>query len=367
MKIKIGDKIIGKNEPVFIIAEAGVNHNGNFDLAKKLIDIAKNSNADAVKFQTFKAEELITINTEMVKYQRKNVATKEKQQQMLKKLELDYDDFKELKKYCDRKNIIFLSTPHTEDAIDFLEPLIPAYKIGSGDLTNIPFLKKVAVKGKPIILSTGMATMEEVEDSLKVLYTEGNKQVVILHCTTNYPCPLEEVNLRAMQSMQKELNCLVGYSDHTIGILTSIAAIAMGARIIEKHFTLDKNLPGPDHKASLEPAELKKMIHDIRNVENRFKKGEKIENILKTIPNIEKILGDPNKKPTKSEEKIKKLIRKSIVANVDIPKGTIITKNMLSIKRPGTGIAPKYIDDIIGREVKKNIKQDELISFRQLI
>jgi len=367
MKIKINNKYVGEDEPAFIIAEAGVNHNKNFNLAKKLIDIAKNSGADAVKFQIFKAEDLVSKYAKMVSYQKENIGTKESQKEMLKKLELDYGDFKELKKYCDRKNIIFLSTPHTEDAIDFLEPLIPAYKIGSGDLTNIPFLKKVAVKGKPIILSTGMATMEEVEDSLKVLYTEGNKQVVILHCTTNYPCPLEEVNLRAMQSMQKELNCLVGYSDHTIGILTSIAAIAMGARIIEKHFTLDKNLPGPDHKASLEPAELKKMIHDIRNVENRFKKGEKIENILKTIPNIEKILGNPNKKPTKSEEKIKKLIRKSIVANVDIPKGTIITKNMLSIKRPGTGIAPKYIDDIIGRKIKKDIKQDELISFKQLV
>jgi N-acetylneuraminate synthase/N,N'-diacetyllegionaminate synthase len=367
MRIKINNRYIGEDESVFIIAEVGVNHNKNFKLAKKLINIAKNSGADAVKFQTFKAENLVSKYTKMVSYQKRNIGKKESQKEMLKKLELDYGDFKKLKKYCDKKNIIFLSTPHTEDAIDFLEPLVPAYKIGSGDLTNIPFLKKVAAKGKPIILSTGMATMEEIKDSLKVFYMEGNKQIVMLHCTTNYPCPLEEVNLRAMQSMRKELNCLVGYSDHTAGIWVSIAAVIMGVTIIEKHFTLDKNLPGPDHKASLEPNELKKMIHNIRNVEDRLKKGEKMENILKTIPNIEKILGNFDKKPTKSEEKMKKLIRKSIVANVDITKGTIITKNMLSIKRPGTGIAPKYIDDIIGREVKKDIKQDELISFRQLV
>lgn len=366
MKITIGKKLI-RTGSCFIIAEAGVNHNGKIELAKKLVDAAKDAGADAIKFQTFKAEDVVTKDTSMANYQKKNVGEKETQQEMLKRLELSYDDFIKLKKYSDEKDIIFLSTPHSEDTIDFLEPLVPAYKIGSGDLTNLPFLEKIAKKSKPIILSTGMATMEELKEALNIIYSQGNKKIVLLHCTTNYPCSLNEVNLRAMQTMQEELNCLIGYSDHTLGISVSIVAVILGAAVIEKHFTLNKSLPGPDHKASLEPNELKKMIHEIRNMENRLNGGEKIEEILKTIQNIEEILGSPIKKLTKNEERIKMFVRKSIVANVDIPKGTAITKDMISIKRPGTGIPPKHLDKVVGKKTKQNIKQDELISFEQLI
>ncbi|MBU4298539.1 N-acetylneuraminate synthase, partial [Patescibacteria group bacterium] len=316
-KIKIGNKLIGKGGMCFIIAEAGVNHNGKFDLAKKMIEVAQKSGADAVKFQTFKAENVATETAKMAEYQKKNIGTRESQLKMLKKFELEYEDFKELKKYCDKKRIIFLSTPYTEDAVDFLEPLIPAYKIGSGDLTNLSFLEKIAKKKKPIILSTGMATLNEVKEAVKIIKKQGNNKIVLLHCTTNYPCPLEEVNLRAMLTLKKEFNLPVGYSDHTLGIMVPIMAVAMGAKVIEKHFTLDRNLPGPDHKASLEPDELKEMVVAIRNVE--------------------KAMGRSIKKPTKSEEKIKKVVRKSIIVKIDIPAGTKITKETLIIKRPGIG------------------------------
>jgi len=342
-KIKIHNKFIGEKEPVFIIAEAGVNHNGNINLAKKLIDAAKDAGCDAIKFQTFKAENVVTKNAERASYQVKNIGGNETQQEMLKKYELKYDDFIELKEYCDEKEIIFLSTPHSVDAIDFLENLVPAYKFGSGDLTNIPVLEYAAKKGKPMILGTGMATMDEVKEALNAIYNQGNKDVIMLHCTTNYPCSLEEINLRAMQTMQKELDCLVGYSDHTNGIIVPVMAVAMGACVIEKHFTLDKNLPGPDHKASLEPNELREMVNAIRDAE--------------------KALGSGIKAPTESEKEIMKFVRKSIVAKLDIPKGTTITKEMLSIKRPGIGLAPKYLKEIIGKKAKVDIKSDELMKF----
>jgi len=346
MKIKIENKSIGEKNPCFIIAEAGVNHNGKLSLAKKLIEAAKEAGVDAIKFQTFKAENLVTENTEMADYQKENINKKESQLEMLKKLELDYKDFISLKKYCDKKGIVFLSTPHTEDTIDFLEPLVPAYKIGSGDLTNLPFLEKIAKKKKPIILSTGMATLGEVREAVKIIKRAGNNKIILLHCTTNYPCPLEEVNLRAMITLKKEFNLPIGFSDHTLGITVPITAVSLGANVLEKHFTLDKNLPGPDHKASLEPDELKEMVEAIRN--------------------IEKALGSDIKKLAKSEEKIKKVARKSIIAKVDIQKGTKIASDMLIIKRPGTGIEPKYLDKILGRVAKKNIKKDELIIWEKI-
>ena len=344
--VKIRNRVIGEGHPLFIIAEAGVNHNGDVGLAKKLIDGAKEAGADAVKFQTFKAENVVTENAGMAKYQKRNTGKSQTQLGMIKKLELKYKDFIKLKKYCDKKKIIFLSTPHTEDAVDFLEPLVPAYKIGSGDLTNLPFLKKIAKKKKPIILSTGMATLAEVREAVKTIKKAGNNKIILLHCTTNYPCPLEEVNLRAMQTLKQEFNLPVGYSDHTLGITISIMAVAMGANAIEKHFTLNRNLPGPDHKASLEPDELRNMVIAIRNVE--------------------KALGNGIKKLTKSEEEIKKVARKSIVAKVDIPAGTKITKEMLIIKRPGTGIEPRYLNKLIGKIAKKEIKKDTLIKFKDL-
>jgi len=340
-EIKIGDKIIGEKQPVFIIAEAGVNHNGDVKLAKKLVDAAKNAGADAVKFQTFTSENLVTKKAEMAEYQKKNTGKKESQFDMLKKLELKHSDFKELKKYCDQNSIIFLSTPHSFDAIDFLNPLVPAFKFGSGDITNIPALTYTAKKNKPIILGTGMSTIKEVKDAVNSIKKEGNKKVIVLHCTTNYPCTLEEANLLAINNMRKNLDCLVGYSDHTTGFLASLIAVSLGAVLIEKHFTLDKKLPGPDHKSSLNPEELKELIKEIRNTE--------------------KALGSSIKKPTISEKKIMKLVRKSIIADRDIEKGTTVQKDMIIIKRPGTGLEPSEIKKIIGKKAKKSIKKDEII------
>jgi len=283
-KIKLISRYIGGNEPCFVIAEAGVNHNGKIELAKKLVDAAAKAKADAVKFQTFKADLVVTKEADLASYAERNIGQKISQLDMLKHVELAYNDFAIIKQYCDKKNIIFLSTPHSFDAIDFLEDLVPAYKFGSGDITNTPALKRAAKKGKPIILGTGMSTLDEVRYAINAIKSEGNEQIIVLHCTTNYPCPMAEVNLRAMITMQQELDCLVGYSDHTLGISVPIIAAAMGATVIEKHFTIDKSLPGPDHKASLEPDELKSMIKEIR------KTG--------------KILGSFDKKPTKSEKKI---------------------------------------------------------------
>ena len=343
MIIKIKNKKIGEFKNCFIVAEVGVNHNGNIKLAKKLIGVAKKSGVDAIKFQTFKSEDLVTEQGKMADYQKKNTGEKESQLLMLKKLELSDKHFIELKKYCDNKKIIFLSTPHTEEAVNFLEPLVPVYKIGSGDLTNLPFLEKVAKKKKPIILSTGMATLKEVKEAIKTIKKQKNNKIILLHCTTNYPASPNEANLRAILTMKKEFNLPVGYSDHAEGINISLVAVGLGACLIEKHFTLDKNLPGPDHKASLVPVELKGLVEEIRN--------------------IEKAMGNGIKKPNKSEEKIKKIVRKSIIAGQDIKKGTKIKKDMLVIKRPGIGIEPKYLNKIIDKTAKKDIKKDSLIKF----
>lgn len=339
--IKIGDKNIGEGYPCFVIAEAGVNHNGRLNIAKKLVDAAVAADADAVKFQTFRAEGVVTDEAGIAPYARKNIRKNLTQLQMIKRYELPYNDFKELKVYCDKKKILFLSTPHSFDAIDFLEDLVPAYKFGSGDLTNIPALQNASRKHKPIILGTGMATLDEVRTAIRAIHASGNHQVVALHCTTNYPCPLDEVNLRAMLTMQNTLNCLVGYSDHTIGITVPIIAVSLGAVLIEKHFTLDKTMSGPDHAASLEPGELTQMVTAIRNVET--------------------ILGSYGKRPTQSEKEIMKLVRKSIVANKDIKKGAILQRNMLDIKRPGTGLSPAHLPLLLGKKTKKSITKDELI------
>jgi len=339
--IRIGKKSIGEQHPCFVIAEAGVNHNGDITLAKQLVDTAKNAGADAVKFQTFKAEGVVTTNTTIASYARKNLGKTLTQQEMIKHLELSYNEFISLKKYCDTKKILFLSTPHSFDAIDFLDPLVPAYKFGSGDLTNIPALRYAAKKHKPMLLGTGMATLAEVRTAIRAIRKTGNNQIIALHCTTNYPCPLNEVNLRAMLTMRHALNCLVGYSDHTMGITVPIMAATLGAVVIEKHFTLDKTLQGPDHKASLEPLELSQMIAAIRDVET--------------------ILGSYAKKPTASEKDIMKIVRKSIVAAQDIPKGSLLRKDLLGIKRPGTGLPPAKLDTLLGRKTKRDIKKDELI------
>ncbi len=345
-RFRICNKLVGEGKPCFIIAEAGVNHNGDINLAKKLIDVAIDAGVDAVKFQTFRAEDVVVEKTPMANYQMKNIGIEKSQLEMLQQYELTYTDFKELKDYCDEKNIIFLSTPHSEDAADFLEPLVPVYKIGSGDLTNIPFLEKVAVKGKPMIIGTGMATLDEVKEALATIYQLKDEQVILLHSTTSYPCSLNEVNIKAMQSMRKDLNCLVGYSDHTLGLTVPLMAVTMGAVVIEKHFTLDKTMSGPDHKASLEPDELKAMVRSIKEVE--------------------KAMGEGVKRPTKSEEKIMQLIRKSIVAKKDLPTGTKMTREIVTSKRPGTGLSPKYLNKIVGRRLKKSVKKDEQINLSEL-
>ena len=347
MKIRIEDKLIGEEEPCFIIAEAGVNHNGSVELAKKLIDTAKDAGADAVKFQTFKAENIVVKDAEKAEYQKETTGIGESQYEMIKKLELAEEDFRELADYAKEKDIMFLSSPFDKESVDLLHELdVPAFKVGSGEITNLPLLRYIAKKGKPIILSTGMSTLGEIEEALDVIRSEGVEDIILLHCVSNYPARIEDVNLRAMETLKQAFKLPVGFSDHTLGITAPIAAVALGACVIEKHFTLDRNLPGPDHKASLEPDELKEMVKAIREVE--------------------KALGNGIKKPTKEEEKIKKVARRSIVAKVDIPKGAIITEEMLDVKRPETGIEPKYLKFIIGKKAKEDIKKDDVIKFEMI-
>lgn len=357
--------VIGKDSLIFIIAEAGVNHNGDLETAKRLVDEAKKAGADVVKFQTFQTEKIVTSDTKQARYQTKNMGQEESQYAMLKRLELSYSNFKELKKYCDKKEIIFLSTPHSsKEDIDLVAQLCPAIKVGSGDLTNLPILKYIATKNLPIILSTGMADLAEVKEAVETILPI-NQQLIILHCTTNYPTLLNEVNLKAMLTLKKEFNLITGYSDHTEGIKISLAAAALGASIIEKHFTLNKNMPGPDHKASLEPWELKAMVEGIREIEKRLALGEEGGDLIKEL-NVEEALGDGIKRPNPSEIEVAKVARKSIVADLDIKKGTTIKENMLIIKRPGTGIRPKYFNDLLGKKAQKDIKKDSLISYEDL-
>jgi len=377
-KIKIGDRLIGEGEPCFVIAEAGVNHNGDVNLAKKLIKVAKESNADAVKFQNWITEEIVTKELPKPEYQKSTTKSEESQYDMLKKLELSEKDFESLADYAKKLRIIFLSTPESKKCTDLLERLdVPAYKIGSADLTNHPHLEYVAKKNKPIILSTGMATLEEVKDAVRIINNTGNKEIVLLHCTSNYPTKLKDVNLRAMLTLKKEFNLPVGYSDHTKGIGAAIVAVLLGTLVIEKHFTLDKNLPGPDHKASVEPTELKEMIKGIRLAEKQIVSMNNLKKYLLSISNnisIEKvvvnnlktILGSSIKKPTKSEKEMIKLSRKYIIAAIDIPKGIIITKDMLSIKRSGGGLEPKNFYRIIGKKAKRIIKKNEIIDFNMV-
>ncbi len=340
-KIKICNNLIGEGHPCFIIAEAGVNHNSDIKLAKKLIDVAKDTKADAIKFQTFKTENLVTQTAKVTEYQRKNIGKQQTQFQMLKKLELSNNDFYRLNKYAQRKRILFLSTPYDKESVDFLISIgVPAFKISSADITNHPLLLYVAEKNLPVILSTGMSTLEEVKEAVNVI-KPINKKLILLHCTFDYPAKIGEINLRAMQTLRRIFQFPVGYSDHSLGIEVSIAAVALGACVIEKHFTLDKNLPGPDHKASLEPDRLKRMV--------------------KLIRNVEKALGNPIKQPAKSEIANRKTSRRSLVTTKDIPKDTIITKEMVGIKRPGTGIQPKYYNTVIGLRAKRDIEQEEVL------
>lgn len=333
-----------KNYRTFIIAEAGVNHNGSIELAKKLIDVAVESCADAVKFQTFKTENVISKNAEKADYQKDTTGSNESQFDMVKKLELDVDAHNELISYCKEKNIMFLSTPFDHDSIELLNNLgLEIFKIPSGEITNLPYLRKIGALKKEVILSTGMANIGEIEDALDVLIEAGTKKdsITVLHANTMYPTPMEDVNLRAMLTIGTTFDVAYGYSDHTLGIEVDIAAVAMGASVIEKHFTLDNTMEGPDHRASLEPDELKAMVKSIRN--------------------IEIALGSTVKKPSKSEKPNISIARKSIVANCEIKKGEELGKDNLAIKRPGNGISPMKWDEIVGTIAVKDYQIDEII------
>ncbi|MFC4386551.1 N-acetylneuraminate synthase [Gracilibacillus marinus] len=327
---------------VFIIAEAGVNHNGDMQLAKQLIDVASEAGADAVKFQSFKAEKLVTKTAKKAAYQSKTTDADENQFNMIKKLELDMDKHIELKKYAENKGILFLSSPFDLESIDDLNKLgIDLFKIPSGEITNLPYLRKIAKLNKPIIISTGMATLGEIEAALEVLKKNGASNITVLHCNTEYPTPMQDVNLLAMNTIKQSFQVDVGYSDHTLGIEIPVAAVALGAKVIEKHFTLDKEMEGPDHAASLDPMELKEMVEKIRNVELA--------------------LGNGIKQPSVSEKSNKEIVRKSIVANKKITKGEVLTEDNLTIKRPGDGISPMNWDQIIGTIATKDYEEDELI------
>lgn len=332
---------------VYVIAEAGVNHNGDIILAKKLIDMAKECGADAVKFQTFKAEESTGIRAEKAGYQKQNDKTEESQYEMIKKLELPFSDFSVLKQYAEMRNIDFISTPDGEESLQWLLELdVPFIKIGSTEVTNYPFLEKIAQSMKPIILSTGMSTLGEVEKAVNTILETGNDKIELMHCTTNYPTELEDVNLRAMVTLRDAFHLPVGYSDHTLGFEAAVAAVSLGAVCIEKHITLDKNLPGPDHRASMPPEEFKEYVNHIRNAE--------------------KLLGDGRKKPTLKEKEIMQQVRRSILAAEDLKAGTILKKEMFCYKRPGGGILPEYADILVGRVLKRDVEKEEAITWEDV-
>ncbi len=327
---------------VYIIAEAGVNHNGSFEFAKKLVDAAKEAGADCVKFQTFISKNIVSKNAVKADYQKQHTQAEETQYDMLKKLELSFEEFVELNDYCKSKNIEFMSTAFDFDSIDFLQSLgMGTWKIPSGDITNLPYLIKIAKLNKPVILSTGMSTMNDIRNAINALKDNGAKELTVLHCTTEYPTPFDDVNLKAMLTIKNEFGLKVGYSDHTKGIEVPIAAVALGATVIEKHFTLDRNMEGPDHKASLEPDELKAMVDSIRHIESA--------------------LGDGMKQPAESEKKNMDVARKSIIAKKGIKAGEVFTEENLTIKRPGDGISPMRWFDVIGKVASRDFEEDELI------
>ena len=329
---------------VFIIAEAGVNHDGLIDNAYRLIDAAVEAGADAIKFQTFKAESLVLKNVDKANYQKQTTNESESQFEMIKRLELSVDAHKKLIKYCNEKNIIFLSSPFDHESIDLLNELqLQIFKIPSGEITNLPYLRHIGSLNKKVLLSTGMSNLQEVGDALTILINAGTKKedITVLHANTMYPTPMEDVNLNAMLTIQRKFGVDVGYSDHTLGLEVDIAAVAIGASVIEKHFSLDKSMEGPDHKASLEPEELKAMVSAIRN--------------------IEKALGSSEKKPSPSESVNIDVVRKSIIASASIKKGEILSDNNVTAKRPGAGISPMKWDKVIGTVASKDYQMDDLI------
>lgn len=345
--VRIGTRKIGPGHPCYIIAEAGVNHNGDVSRAKKMIRAAKNAGADAVKFQTFRAANLVTRSAKKAAYQCRTTDPGEAQYQMLKKLELSAGEFGQLAAYAGRAGIEFLSSPFDRGSVDLLESLnVAAYKIPSGELTNIPLLRYIAGCKKPVILSTGMAGMDEIREALATLSGAGVREIVLLHCITSYPAPPETLNLRMIPTLRETFGVPVGFSDHSEGILGSLLARALGACLIEKHFTLDRALPGPDHAASLEPAELAGLVRQVQTTDRILGSGERV-------------IG-------RTEAAIKKVARKSLVAETDIKKGSELTEDKVGIKRPGTGIAPKFISEVVGRTACRNIRKDSVITWDML-
>lgn len=327
-------------ERCLIIAEAGVNHNGKLDLALRLCDAAKESGADVIKFQTWITEDIVTKNLKQAHYQVRNTGNNESQYEMLKKLELSFDSFIRIKQYCDNIGIVFSSTADDYKSLDFLVNLgVPFIKVGSGDIGNVPFLRKIGTKGLPIILSTGMSSLADVDLSIKALREGGAEDITLLHCTTNYPCPFEQVNLRAMNTLQKSFHLPVGYSDHTLGTEVAVAAVSLGAIVIEKHFTLDKSMEGPDHLASIDPNELKRLVKEIRNVEMSMGDGVKI--------------------PTLDENKIKNYVTKRIVASKKIDRGQLFSEENICIKRSDKGELAKEWDRIVGMQAVCSYKIDD--------
>ena len=345
--IDIAGRKVGLNQPCFIIAEAGVNHNGDVELAKRLVDVAAKACVDVIKFQSFKAERLVTLEAPKAKYQLQTTGEAQTQYEMLRSLELSKEEHCSLMAYCKEKHIMFMSTPFEEESADLLDDLdVSLFKIPSGEITNLPFLGHVARKGKPIIISTGMSYLSEVEAAVRTIEKNGNCDIVLLHCVSSYPADPGDVNLRSMRTMSISFGLPVGYSDHTMGIDVALAAVALGASVIEKHITLDRDLPGPDHQASLEPDELQSLVQGIRKVEAA--------------------LGHGRKEPAESEISTAEVARKSLVASRDIEAGTILTEQMIERKRPGTGLPPVMLKFVLARMAKVNIKAGTVISLEML-
>jgi N-acetylneuraminate synthase len=346
--VRIGSRVVGEGHPCFIIAEAGVNHNGDPELARQLIDEAAAAHADAVKFQTFRADSLMVRSAPKAGYQRETTGSAESQFDMVRRLELPFEEFGRLKNYSERRGILFLSTPFDFEAVDYLASLdVAAFKISSGEVTNHPLLAYVARTGKPVILSTGMATLNEVEEAVGLMKSAGASALALLHCVSNYPALPRDVNLRAMLTMRNAFGVPVGYSDHTLGIEIAIAAVALGASIIEKHFTIDRDLPGPDHRASLQPNELSAMVRGIRDVEQAF--------------------GHGRKEPAASEADTAAAARRSLVTACDIHAGMAMTEKVIAIKRPGTGMPPSMRTSILGRTAKNDIPAGTVLTLEMFV
>ncbi len=345
--VVIGERSVGPGLPCLIIAEAGVNHNGGLEMAVRLVDAAAEAGVEVVKFQTFKAEQVVSPLAPKATYQVQTTGASESQLDMVKKLELPPDAFRQIERHCVERGIIFLSTPFDKESVDLLEDLgVPAFKIGSGELTNLPFLSYVASKGKPMILSTGMANLDEVAVAVNAVRASGNRALVILHCVSNYPANPSSVNLRAMKTLEETFGVPIGYSDHTEGIAVALAAASVGACVIEKHFTLDRSLPGPDHRASLEPNELAAMVRGIRTVEAA--------------------LGDGIKRPAAEELNTMAVARRSLVAACDLQAGTVLVESMIAIRRPGTGLPPASLPELIGRRLRQDLPAGNLFTLEML-